>query len=46
MKEAYVEPPKFDIEKVIEEGDYVTAMGSINLRDKNGKMVSYSYCDV
>lgn len=46
MAEAYIEPPKFMVEWMIAEGDFVTALGKISMKDKNGKMVDYSYCDV
>ena len=46
MKKAYVEPPKFDIEEIIAEGNFVTALGKISMKNEDGKMVDYSYCDV
>ena len=46
MAEAYVEPPKFMVEKLIAEGDFLTAIGKISMKDKHGKMVNYAYCDV
>ena len=46
MKEVYVDPPKFDVENLITEGDYVTAIGKISIKDIAGKPVDYSYCDV
>jgi len=46
MKEAYTEPPEFDVENLIAEGDFVTAIGKISMKDKTGKKVDYSYCDV
>jgi ketosteroid isomerase-like protein len=46
MKKAYVEPPKFVVETLIAEGDYLTALGKISLKNEDGKMVDYSYCDV
>jgi len=46
MKKAYVEPPKFMIENLIAEGDYVTAVGKISLKGEDGNMTDYSYCDV
>lgn len=45
MKAVYVEPPKFNIEHLTAEGDYVTAIGKISMKDENGKMVDYAYCD-
>jgi len=46
MKATYIEPPKFHIENLIAEGDYVSAIGKINLKDESGKFVEYAYCDV
>ncbi|MGH9941313.1 MAG: nuclear transport factor 2 family protein [Pyrinomonadaceae bacterium] len=41
------EPPKFTVvDPVIAEGDFVTARGDMTMKDKNGKAVPYSYCDV
>jgi len=46
MKTAYAEPPKFIVEDLIAEGDFVTAIGKINMKDENGKPTEFSYCDV
>ncbi|KAA0988774.1 nuclear transport factor 2 family protein [Dyadobacter aurulentus] len=46
MAETYLEPPKFMVKNLIAEGDFVTALGNIDLKDKDGKSTSYSYCDV
>lgn len=46
MAETYVEPPKFEVEHLIAESDMVAAIGKISLKDQNGKLVNYSYCDV
>lgn len=46
MKKAYVEPPKFVVETLIAEGDYLTALGKITMKNEDGKMIDYSYCDV
>ncbi len=46
MEKAYAEPPKFIVENLIVEGDFVTAIGKISMKDENGKMKHYSYCDV
>ena len=40
------EPPKFMVENLIAEGEFVTALGTISMKDEDGKMVDYSYCDV
>ncbi|MFA4867913.1 MAG: nuclear transport factor 2 family protein [Pedobacter sp.] len=43
MAKVYVEPPKFRVERLIAEDDFVTALGQISLKDKKGKMVDYAY---
>lgn len=46
MAEAYEEPPQFDVQHMIAEGDFLTVTGEIALKDKQGKVKHYSYCDV
>jgi ketosteroid isomerase-like protein len=46
MATAYVEPPKFIVAHLIAEGDFVTALGNITMKDEDGTEVDYSYCDV
>ncbi|MBD2096141.1 nuclear transport factor 2 family protein [Trichocoleus sp. FACHB-591] len=46
MAETYIEPPKFTVVNLIAEGDFVTAVGDITLKDEDGKAAHYSYCDV
>jgi ketosteroid isomerase-like protein len=46
MAKTYVEPPKFKVDNLIGEGDFVTAVGEISLKDNDGKMIHYLYCDV
>ncbi len=46
MAEVYVEPPKFIVENMIAEGEFVTALGRICIRDEDGHMVDNAYCDV
>ncbi|TRW23807.1 nuclear transport factor 2 family protein [Flavobacterium zepuense] len=46
MVKAYIEPPKFMVENLIAEGDFVTAIGKISMKDESGNTVDYSYCDV
>jgi ketosteroid isomerase-like protein len=46
MATTYVEPPKFRVAHFIAEGNFVTALGEITLKDKDGKATDYSYCDV
>lgn len=46
ITEAYKEPPKFDVELMIEEGNYVTAIGKISLTNEDNEWIQYDYCDV
>lgn len=46
MAEAYREPPRFDVHRMIAEGDFVTALGEITLKDEDGTPTRYAYCDV
>jgi uncharacterized protein len=46
MEKVYVEPPKFDVETFISDGEYVTAVGKISMKDEHGEMIDYDYCDV
>jgi ketosteroid isomerase-like protein len=46
MAKAYTEPPIFEVDHLVSEGDFVTAIGEINLKDEDGKTTRYSYCDV
>lgn len=46
LASAYVEPPKFTVENLIAEGDFLSAIGTITMQNEQGMMVDYSYCDV
>ncbi|MBC9909711.1 nuclear transport factor 2 family protein [Chitinophaga varians] len=46
MAQAYAEPPIFMVEQLIAEGEWVTAIGNISMKDEHGKMIDYAYCDV
>lgn len=46
MAVEYVEPPKFNVEYLIAEGDHVVALGKISIKNKNGEVVDYAYSDV
>jgi ketosteroid isomerase-like protein len=46
MATAYKEPPKFMVANLIAEGDFVTAIGLITMKDGDGREVQYEYCDV
>ena len=46
MKSTYREPPKFKVQRMIAEDDFVAALGEITLKDEAGKEVEHAYCDV
>ncbi|WP_432708903.1 nuclear transport factor 2 family protein [Pedobacter sp.] len=46
MAKTYVEPPKLTEERFIAEGEYLVVIGKITLKNIEGKVVKYSYCDV
>jgi uncharacterized protein len=41
-----IEPPKFTVDNIIAEGDFVTAHGAMTMKEKDGKTVPYAYCDI
>lgn len=46
MATTYKEPPKLTVSHLIAEGDFVTALGDVTMRDEDGKVAQYAYCDV
>lgn len=46
MATAYLEPPEFKLERMIAEGDFVTALGEITLKGETGEEARHLYCDV
>lgn len=46
MAATYLEPPKFTVENLIAEGDFVSAIGKISMQGENGEIATYLYCDV
>ena len=46
MAMEYVEPPENKVTQLIAEGDFVTVLGDLTMKDKDGKATHYSYCDV
>lgn len=46
MEATYTKPPKFRVSNLIAEGDFVTALGDIIMKDEDGRESHYSYCDV
>lgn len=47
MAESYeVAPPQLKVHRMVEEGDFLTALGEIVLTDAAGKPSRHAYCDV
>lgn len=46
MADAYREPPVFRVDRMIAEGDFLTALGEITLKDEHGTATRHAYCDV
>ena len=46
MASMAIEPPKFTVDNIIADGDFVTAYGDMTMKDKDGKTVPYAYCDI
>ena len=46
MAKEYKEPPNFMVENLIAEDDFVIAIGTIKMKDSEGKTTLYSYSDV
>ena len=40
------EPPKFTVDNVIAEGEFVVANGDMAMTSKEGETVPYAYCDI
>ncbi|MGA0560661.1 nuclear transport factor 2 family protein [Larkinella sp. VNQ87] len=46
MATTYTEPPTVTVDYLIAEGDFLTAVGTVTMRDENGEKALYNYCDV
>jgi uncharacterized protein (TIGR02246 family) len=46
MKESYKEPPRFTVTNMIADGDFVAALGSIQIKDEEGEEETHLYYDV
>ena len=46
MESAYRERPRFNVHRMIAEGDFLTALGETTLKDESGKKTRYAYSDV
>jgi ketosteroid isomerase-like protein len=41
-----MEPPKFTVDNIIADGDFVSVYGDMTMKEKDGKAVPYAYCDI
>lgn len=46
MADVYRQPPKFRVENLVAEGEFVIAIGKISLENEEGISVDYAYCDL
>ena len=46
MRATYMQPPRFEVHRMIAEGDFVAALGDITSMDGAGRAVQHAYCDV
>jgi uncharacterized protein len=46
MATEYVEPPLNIVADLIVEGDLITAVGDLTIKEEDGKATHYSYCDI
>lgn len=46
MKETYREPPIVELDHLIAEGDFLTAVGTVTMKNDAGILEDFSYCDV
>lgn len=46
MAATYTEPPRFEVHRLIADGDSLAAIGEITLKDAAGKATRSAYCDV
>ena len=41
-----MDPPTFSVEEMVAEGDTVVCRGDMKMKDKDGKLGDYAYCDI
>lgn len=46
MRSVYIEPPQLTVQNMISEGDFLTALGEISIKDGAGDISHSAYCDV
>lgn len=40
------EPPQFTVDKLLADGDLVAASGNMTMKNEEGQIVPYAYCDI
>jgi ketosteroid isomerase-like protein len=46
MATTYVEPPKFTVAHLIGEGEFLSVVGNLTMKDENGQPDHYTYSDI
>ncbi|GAB2521833.1 nuclear transport factor 2 family protein [Spirosoma aerophilum] len=46
MVTEYVEPPTNTVIRFLAEGDFLTVLGYLTMKGKDGKAAQYEYCDI
>ncbi|AWM39491.1 SnoaL-like domain protein [Gemmata obscuriglobus] len=46
MAETYTAPPELTVDHLIEEGEFLTAVGTVTMVGGHGKKERFAYCDV
>lgn len=46
MANTYLEPPKVTVEHLIAEGNFLTAVGTVTVKNAKGEAEQFDYCDV
>lgn len=46
LDQTYRKPPEFDVDNIILEGDYLTAVGKISIVNDDNEWIEYQYCDL
>ncbi|CAN5204156.1 hypothetical protein BH09BAC4_BH09BAC4_40110 [soil metagenome] len=46
MATEYVEPPTNTVVRFLAEGDFLTVLGYLVMKDKDGRAAHYEYCDI
>ncbi|VTR95106.1 Uncharacterized protein OS=Fibrella aestuarina BUZ 2 GN=FAES_3406 PE=4 SV=1: SnoaL_2 [Gemmata massiliana] len=46
MTESYTSPPEVTVDRLISEGEFLTAVGTATMAGKNGKKERFAYSDV